>query len=67
MHRKQELAQSESVGVSKLSPGEVLWRAEWASPMATAMAIQNHTPKQGWIFRWLQATPGAHHSTWKLG
>ena len=30
--------------VGKATPGEVLWRAEWASPMATATTIQNQAP-----------------------
>jgi hypothetical protein len=27
--------------MGKATPGEVLWRAEWASPVATARTIQN--------------------------
>jgi len=48
MHRKPELARRGStaqLGMSKATPGEVLWRAEWASPVATATTIQNQTPK----------------------
>jgi hypothetical protein len=29
----------------------VLWRTEWASPVATVTTIQNQTPKRGWSFR----------------
>jgi hypothetical protein len=46
MHRKPELPRRESmerVGVGKETPGEVLWRAELASPVATAMNIQSQT------------------------
>jgi hypothetical protein len=53
MHRKPELARSGStvrLGVGKTMPEEVFWRTEWASPMATAMTIQNQTPKRGWSF-----------------
>ena len=35
----------ESLGAGKAMPREVLWRAEWASSMATATTIQNQTPK----------------------
>jgi len=31
--------------VGKVMPGEVLWRAEWASAVATAMTIQNQALK----------------------
>jgi hypothetical protein len=43
MHRKPELARRgsrERLGTGKATPGEVLWRAEWASSMATATTIQ---------------------------
>jgi len=39
MHRKPELVRrgsTELLGVGKATPGEVLWHAEWASPVATA-------------------------------
>jgi len=35
MHRKPELARrgsTDGLGVGKATPGEVFWRAEWASP-----------------------------------
>ena len=44
MEMKPELAwrgSTERPGVGKITPGEVLWHAEWASPVATAMTIQN--------------------------
>jgi len=50
----RELAQkgsTEQLGVGKEMPGEVLWRTEWASPVPTAMTIQNQTRKPGWSFR----------------
>jgi hypothetical protein len=50
MHRKPELARrgsTERLGMGKAMPGEVLWPAEWASPVATAMTIQYRTPKRG--------------------
>jgi len=50
----------------KAMPREVWWRTEWASPMATAMTINNQTPKQGLTFRWVLVSPGPHHITWKL-
>ena len=54
MKRKPELAwrgPTERLGMGKATPREVLWRAEWASPVATAKTIQNQTPKRGWSFR----------------
>jgi hypothetical protein len=54
MHRKPELTRwgsTERLGVGKATPEEVLWRAEWASSVPTAMTIQNQTPKRGWSFR----------------
>jgi len=54
MRRKPELARrgsTEQQGVCKATPGEALWRANWASPMSTATTIQNQAPKQGWSFR----------------
>jgi len=69
MHSKPVLAQSgstEQVRVGKATPGEVLWRAEWATPMATALTVPNRTPKWGWSFRWVLVSAGAHHSIWKL-
>jgi len=53
MNRKSELAlrgSMEPLGVGEAMPGEVLWRAEWASPMATATTIQNQAPTPGWSF-----------------
>jgi len=47
MHRKPELARrgpTKRLGVGKASPGEVLMRAEWVSPMVTATTIPNQTP-----------------------
>jgi hypothetical protein len=41
-------------GTTRCGPatcGAVLWRAELASPIATARTVQNQTPKQGWSFR----------------
>jgi hypothetical protein len=54
MNRKPELAwrgSTERLGMGKATPGEVLWRTEWASPVATATTIQNQTPERGWSFR----------------
>jgi len=54
MHRKTELARRglmERWGACKATPGEMLWCAEWLSPVATAMTIQNQTPEQAWSFR----------------
>ena len=54
MHRKPDRGRSgstERLGVGNATPGEVLWRAEWASPVATATTVQNQTPKRGWSFR----------------
>jgi hypothetical protein len=51
--RKPELAWRESTEgqvVGKATPRVVLWRAEWASPMATAMSIENEAPKREWGF-----------------
>ena len=42
--RKTELARRrsmEQVGVGKATPGVVIWRVKWASPVATATTIQN--------------------------
>jgi len=53
IHRKPEQAQrapTEWLGVGKAMPGEVLWRAEWASPVATATTIQNLAPELRWSF-----------------
>jgi len=54
MYRKPELARrgsTERLGGGKATLREVLWCAEWASPVATAMTIQNQAPKCGWSFR----------------
>jgi len=54
MHSKPELALrglTERLGVGNAMPREVLWCAEWASPVATATTIQNQAPKRGWSFR----------------
>jgi hypothetical protein len=54
MRRKPVLARrglTERLGVGKATPGVVLWRAEWASPVATATTIQNQAPKGGWSCR----------------
>jgi len=48
MDRKPERTRrglKERLGMGKTTPGEALWRAEWASPVATAMTIQNQTRK----------------------
>jgi len=48
MHRKSELVwrgSMERLGVGKAMRREVLWRAEWASAVATATTIQDHAPK----------------------
>jgi len=42
---------AEQPGVGKAMPGDLLWRAEWASPVATATTIQKSAPKQGVRFR----------------
>jgi hypothetical protein len=66
LHRKLELAWkrlTERLGLGKATPGEVLWRAEWESPVATATTSQNQTRKRGWILRWVLVSPGAHHNT----
>jgi len=42
---------------------EVLWRAESASPLATARTIHNQAPKQGWSSRCILLSPDAHHNT----
>jgi len=39
------------LGVGKAMPGEVIWRSEWESPVATATTIQNQTPKRESSFR----------------
>jgi len=31
--------------MSKAMPGEVVWLAEWSSPMAAALTIQNQAPE----------------------
>jgi hypothetical protein len=54
MYRKPELARrgsTERLGMGKATRGEVLWHAEWVSPVATAMTIENETPKGGWSVR----------------
>jgi hypothetical protein len=51
MHKKTELAQVASMqqlGVGKTTLRQVLRCAEWDSPMATAVTIQNQTPKRAW-------------------
>jgi hypothetical protein len=53
--------------VGKAMPTEVLWRTEWASPVATAMTIQNQAPKQEWSFRLVLVVARAKHNTGKLG
>jgi len=53
----------EGLGVGKAMRGEVLWHAKWESPVATAMTIENQTPKRGWSFRSVLVSPGAHHNT----
>jgi len=66
MHRKPELAQrglTERLGVGIAMPGEVLWHAEWASPVATAMTIHNQTPYRGCSFHCKLVSPGGHHNT----
>jgi len=50
MHKKPELAwrgQTERLGVGKAMPQEMLRCAEWLSPVATAMTIQNQAPERG--------------------
>jgi len=54
MHRKPEvlrMGSTEQLHMAIAMPWEVLWRAEWASPVATATTVQNQTPKQGLNFR----------------
>ena len=49
MHRKPELVRkglTERLGMGKVTPGEVLWCAEWASLVATATTIHNQTPER---------------------
>jgi len=49
MHWKPELALRglmEQLGVGEATPGEVLWHAEWLSPVVTATTIQNHGPER---------------------
>jgi hypothetical protein len=53
IHRKPKIARrvsTERLGVGKATPGEVFWRTEWVSPVATATTIQNSAPKRGWSF-----------------
>jgi hypothetical protein len=57
----------EPLGVGTATPREVLWRNEWASPMGTAMTIQNQTTKRGWSFLSVLDSHGAPHNTGKLG
>jgi hypothetical protein len=48
MHRKPELARrgsTDGLGVGTATPGAVLWRTEWASPVATVTTIQNQASK----------------------
>jgi hypothetical protein len=69
MHRKTELVRrgsTERLGVGKATRGEVFWRADWVSPVATATTIQNHAPKRGWSFRAVLVSTGNHHNSGKL-
>jgi hypothetical protein len=53
MNRNPLLAQrgvTEQLGMGKAMPGEVVWRAKWLSPVATATTIQNQTSKSEWTF-----------------
>jgi hypothetical protein len=43
----QSLRGGDRLHVGKATPGEVLWRAEWVSPMPTAMTIQVQAPQRG--------------------
>jgi len=48
MHKKPELARmgsTERLGVGEETPAEVLWCAEWSSPVATATTIQHQAPE----------------------
>jgi hypothetical protein len=54
MHWKPELAwrgSTKRLGVAKVTPKEMLWRAEWASAVATATTIQDQASQLGWSFR----------------
>ena len=52
----------ERLRIGKATPGEVLGSAEWVSPMATAMTIQNETPTRGLSFRQVLVSPVAHYN-----
>jgi hypothetical protein len=41
----------ERLGVGEATPWEMLWSAEWLSPMATAPTVQNQAPERYWSFR----------------
>jgi hypothetical protein len=48
MHNKPELARrgpTESLGVGNSKRREMLWFAEWSSPVATAMTSENQPPE----------------------
>ena len=68
-NRKPELGQKglmEQLGIGTVTPGDVWWRAEWESPVATATAIDNETPNQGWSFLWVLVNLGAQNNSWKF-
>jgi len=48
MRRKPEMAQrgpTLRLGVGNATPREMLWCADWSSPVATAKTIQNQAPE----------------------
>jgi len=55
------------LGLGNAMPAEVLWHAEWASPVTTVTTIQNQAPKKGFSWRRVPVSTGAHHNTWQLG
>jgi len=70
MNRKPELGQrgqTECQGVGKATAREALWCAEWSSPMATAMSMENQAPERRWSFGWVLVSPASNYNTWNLG
>jgi hypothetical protein len=66
MQMKTELARSgstEPLGVGNATPGEVLWRAKWASLKATATLSKNQSPNGGLSFCCVLGSIGAHQNT----
>jgi hypothetical protein len=58
---------TERLGVGNTMPREVLWRAEWAAPMAMATNIENQCPNGRWIIGSFLVRPGRHDHTKTLG